>query len=446
MKTDFNLSSLSSLFVPYDKLSADWRTYRKDPERYIHRFISINSRSFRFLGVSASYQVRNYQSGLLLCSTQFIGAAPLLSPITGKPAYDLNVTPMYGENLGQVISLLGEKIDIEYAPMKLLKPLTFRIPVYFSCIQYMKAFSKAIGSKWTKFDVKTEIEKSPNSSTDWGYYALNSFLPDRRFMYANVNSFHSSYHKEWLELISLLQKVIETYGASCPPIMVKSRYESLFSRLQEYLRSHPSQCPNTIPPIDRASDPPVIKELKSAARRFLLQENDCAKSWRIEIAVLFERFVQHVIDEAAKRVGWRSHNNEHYVINNPSGIRWALRYIEPDIVLSKDEKQWIIDAKYKSHMYNRSSKDNDLIKSSFREDYHQVLAYTSFTASKNKQSMIVYPFSSFCCKKVTAKSPITGIMSETLLIGLPFSTESVEDSALKISEILNDYARHDSFI
>ena len=104
MTTEFNLHSLSSLFISYDKLSADWRTYRKDPERYIHRFISINKRSFQFLGVTASYQVRNYQSGLLLCSSQYIGAAPLLSPMTGEPTYDLNVTPMFGENLGHVIT------------------------------------------------------------------------------------------------------------------------------------------------------------------------------------------------------------------------------------------------------------------------------------------------------------------------------------------------------
>lgn len=436
MKTNFNLPSLSSLFIPYEKLSVDWRTYRKDPERYIYRFISINSRSFNFLGVKASYQVRNYQSGLLLTSSKFIGAAPLLSPITGKPAYDLNVTPIYGENIGQVISLLGERIDIEYAPMKLLKPMTFRLPVYFSCLQYMKAFNRAMEIKWTKFDVKTKIENRPNSSTNWDHYIRNNFLPERSLRFANVQNYHTPFHKEWLELNSLLNKVIKTYIAACPPIMVRSRYVALVSRLQEYLRSNPSNYPIMIP-VDRASDPPIIKELKAEAKRYLLQENDGSKAWRIEISVLFERFVQHVIEKASKRAGWSANFNPHYVINNPSGIRWALRYIEPDIILTKDDSQWVIDAKYKSHIYNIASKDVDIIKSSFREDYHQVLAYTAFSNGAAKHAMIVYPFASFHINKLVAKSQLTGTSIETLLIGLPFSTESVEEAALKISTLLN---------
>lgn len=437
MNTEFTLHSLSSIFIPYERLSADWHTYRKEPERYIQRFISINSRSFRFLGVTASYQIRNYQCGLLLSSSQYIGAAPLLSPITGKPAYDLNVTPMYGENIGQVISLLGERLDIEYAPMKLMRPMTFRIPIYFSCIQYMKTFNNAIKTKWTKFDIKTAIENRPNNSTDWGNYARNSFLPGRRFTFANVKSFHSSHHKEWLELTSLLKNVVKSYKASHPPIMVKSQYVSLVSKMQEYIRCNPSEYSVTYP-LDKPSDPPMIKELKAEARRFLLQENDGSKAWRIEIAVLFERFVQHVIDKAAQRGGWHCNFNEHFVISNPSGIHWALRYIEPDIVLSKDSRQWVIDAKYKSHMYNKSSKDIDVIKSSFRDDYHQVLAYTSFSNSNCKQAMIVYPYSSFNCHRLVAKSQLTGISSETLLIGLPFTTGSVENVSKRIAELLNE--------
>lgn len=439
MTTEFNLHSLSSLFISYDKLSADWRTYRKDPERYIHRFISIKKRSFQFLGVTASYQVRNYQSGLLLCSSQYIGAAPLLSPMTGEPTYDLNVTPMFGENLGQVITLLGERIDIEYAPMKLLRPLTFRVPVYFSCIEFMKAFEKAIGCKWTKFSTKLNFENRPTSSTDWCLYAKNSFMPDRHFSYANIKSFHSPIHTEWMELTSLLRTVINTYISSNPPIMVRCRYESLISRLKEYIRTNPSQ-QIMAPPTVVSSDPPVIKNLKAEAYRFISQKSDFAKSWRIEVAALFERFVQHTFEKAARLGGWKWHFNEHFVIKNPSGVRWVLRYIEPDIVLSRDDKQWVIDAKYKSHIYNRSSKDNDSIKSSFREDYHQILAYTSFapSTSSRKQSMIVYPYSTLWINNLTAESPITGVVCETKLIGLPFTTDSLEDTVINISKILNE--------
>ncbi len=438
MIIELSLHSLSSLFIPYEKLSADWKTYNKEPERFIHRFISINKGSFSFLGVEASFQVRNYKSGLLLRSSKYIGATSLRSPITGKPAYDLNVSPMYGGDLGQVITLLGEKIDIEFAPMKLSRPLTFRVPIYFSCIQYMKAFEKAIGCKWTKFDSTVKIESRPTASTDWSDYSKKSIFPNQRLQFANKKSYHSIFHKEWLELTSLLKNVIEAYDASHPPLNVRGKYESLVSRLKNYLRTIPHDSNSITLPTIQAADPPQIKKLKIEARNFIQQENDSSKSWRIEIAVLFERFVQHVIEKAANRGGWHSHQNVHYVIQNPSGIHWALRYIEPDIVLMRDDRQWVIDAKYKSHMYNRTSRETEQIKASFREDYHQVLAYTSFATSQARRSMIVYPYSSLCIETIVARSPLTGVFCETKLVGLPFSSDAIDETINQLSEALSD--------
>lgn len=435
MATEFSIRSLSTLFISYDKLTADWRTYRKDPERYIHRFISINQSSFRFLGVRASYTVINYQSGLLLTTSQYVGAAPLLSPITGTPLYDLNIIPMYGEKLGNIISLLGHRLAIEFSKNKLSKPMTFRVPIYFSCIEYMQIFEEALQQKWTKFDSSPIEESTPNSSTDWGKYAVDSIRPERKLIFTNTRSYHTPYHKEWMELTGLLKTVIETYNASCPPISVRSRYESMVQLLREYTRTHP-YVPPTSAPMDTSSDPPAIKNLKEAARRFLNQRYDSSRAWRIQIAEVFERFVQYIVEEACRRTGWKCICNPRYSINNTSRFNWTLSYIEPDIVISKGDQQCTIDAKYKSHMYNRHSNDTDSLKSSFREDYHQILAYSSFTCSPVRRAFLIYPAGSLQQHSMMARSSFSGVIIDTKLIGIPFTAVTVKETIKYMSELL----------
>ena len=73
---------------------------------------------------------------------------------------------------------------------------------------------------------------------------------------------------------------------------------------------------------------------------------------------------------------------------------WLLRYLEPDIVLKFAETQIIVDAKYKSYLYNKHSK-SDTLRESFRNDLHQLLAYTAFSTEKKKHCVLVAPFSRF---------------------------------------------------
>ena len=436
MIADFTLRSLSSKFISYDKLSADWKTYNKDAEKYIHRFISINKRAFDFLGVTATVSEQEYKKGLLLCSSQYVGAYTLLSPISGKPFYDLNVVPIYNEDIGDIISLLGENLKIEYASGKLLKPLKFKVPIYFACVEYMIAFNEALKQSWTKFDTRTYIENIPSSSTDWVSYAQKSYMPENKLLYANTRSYHTPYHHQWLQLTGLLENVINTYISSNPPVSIRNTCASLIERLREYVRSHPKTDMVGII-TDNPSDPPAIKNLKLCAGKYIEHHYQSQRPWRIEIGTLFERFVQYIVEEAAKRGGWKCRCNEHFVINNPSGIRWMLRYIEPDIILTRDSDQWIIDAKYKSHVYNIASVNNEQLKDVFREDYHQVLAYTSFSTTSRRRSMIIYPSKKLITHRVTVKSRISMVYIDTNIIGLPFTTASIEESIETIAELLN---------
>ena len=113
-----------------------------------------------------------------------------------------------------------------------------------------------------------------------------------------------------------------------------------------------------------------------------------------------------------------------------------LRYLEQDIVLTQGNDQWIIDAKYKSHVYNSRIYNAEQLKETFRGDYHQVLAYTAFATTPNRKSMIVYPSGTFTLQKITARSQISMVTVDTYIIGLPFETTNIQASIQSIADLL----------
>ena len=57
----------------------------------------------------------------------------------------------------------------------------------------------------------------------------------------------------------------------------------------------------------------------------------------------------------------------------------------------KNNLDIVIDAKYKSHIFNSESASQEL-KEEHRRDIHQLLAYTTFTKNKNKIGILCYPY------------------------------------------------------
>ena len=131
------------------------------------------------------------------------------------------------------------------------------------------------------------------------------------------------------------------------------------------------------------ADPIIIKGLKETANRILSHQNSSHYAWRIDFAEFFERYIQFMIADVARSKGARLTKNPKYSVsgNKPD---WSLNYLEPDIVVDRGDVQYIIDAKYKSHMYNLRNHGDDL-KEAFRHDLHQVLAYSSFGKSTRKK-------------------------------------------------------------
>ena len=149
----------------------------------------------------------------------------------------------------------------------------------------------------------------------------------------------------------------------------------------------------------------------------------------------FERYVQYVLKLVAGLKGARLESNKKYRISGEK-TAWTLSHLEPDAVMYKDDIQYIIDAKYKSHMYNVNRMGEEL-KDTFREDFHQVLAYSSFGGNIQKYVMLIYPSEHFISRELYIRSSINGYSAKAYLIGIPLKKSDLEDTKMNLSELIN---------
>ena len=153
-----------------------------------------------------------------------------------------------------------------------------------------------------------------------------------------------------------------------------------------------------------------------------------------ELLAFFECYVQYIFSQLACKRGARIFKNPHFGISGPKPV-WALKCLEPDLVMIKDGKQVIIDVKYKSHMYNCDSNSTEL-HDVFRDDFHQVLAYSSFSSVQQKRAIIAYPYKEFKYYTMTVQSSLNECETKVFLVGLPISKAAIIDAVNLLNKIL----------
>ena len=77
-----------------------------------------------------------------------------------------------------------------------------------------------------------------------------------------------------------------------------------------------------------------------------------------------------------------------------------------------------------------------ILKEAFREDLHQILAYSSFDTSKYKSSILIYPCDKLKILKLDAINNIKDIHNYIYLIGIPFTTVGYNNLVKQLSEVL----------
>ena len=76
------------------------------------------------------------------------------------------------------------------------------------------------------------------------------------------------------------------------------------------------------------------------------------------------------------------------------------------------------------------------IEETFREDFHQVLAYSSFCGNKQKHVMLIYPSDHFVYRELDVMSGINDYSAKAYLVGIPLKKSDLEETKINLSNII----------
>lgn len=420
--------SLSGLF-----LAKRW--FKNSDRRYLaeslQKFVDYSKDLFDFLGVVPHIEGSGKDVSLSFKSDRFIGAIPLRSPDTGKQIGDFVVRPRYTSVTDQfleyveIVSLLESEIAPEFKhSIPLLSHNSLKPPVYLEAMKFVKLLEEAVRINWRKFQTTTKLYRYPKSQVNWKKYVEKEFDPTKRLLFPCHNNILSKLHSEFFELKYVYSIAKSEINSVKTPQHIKYQFQDVFVYLDSFLYDF-SEKPTTELHI-HYSDPVIIKELKNQGNKFLKGNIEEITAWRIDFSLLFERYVQYLFGQISLEIGATQLNN--YKIRQYSGVKppWSLSYLEPDIVLMKNELEIIVDAKYKSHLFNLRGTTEEL-KEEHRKDLHQLLAYTTFTRSENKIGILCYPYSQQYLSESNYFSSFSKVGSKILLVGVPMKKSMIND-------------------
>lgn len=429
------LHTLDSFLFSYVDLNKAWGCDKRYGMDALQRFLFINQRALDFLNIKATIEVVGNNPNLRLTTSQYAGSIPTLSPRDGKPCGDICIGGRFGEDFSELLSVIDDTLLPTYDDS--LPPLTSSLlepPLYFECCNFIDQWLNVERAHWHKFDVIERIENSPSSGTRWDAYAQKSYDPDNLLCFPNRNNKLRPFHKEFCQMLAVLYLCFREIKKSQTPMRSRIAYSNKIARLQaKYRESLSIPYPHEF--VIHMSDPLAVKEAKKLANIIVQNKRTNKRAWRIDYSEFFERYVQYLFISVSKNNMSKAICNPHYSIfgHRPT---WALHYLEPDIVLQKDYVQYVIDAKYKSHMFNWNDTSTDL-KDTFRRDLHQVLAYSAFNSMTTKKALLIYPFNDFTYHKMQITSPLTHSYADIFLVGIPMVKGKIDEVKDKLCEIVN---------
>ncbi len=372
----------------------DKKVDRRYPESAIQKFLLLNKEMLSFLGIEVKINGSGRDLSIQFISSNYIGAIPIRMPYDGIARKDFYVKPKFKNevdpfsDLTQLLSKLEYSVLPEHAANEqLILPLQLRPPTYYEAAKYIDFFEAAFNYKWVKFDVVSKTHHYPKANTNWEKYSMASSNPEKTFEYESRDNVLTINHREWQELTYVFNLSKDIITQNRVPILIRDKYTRRINSISKRNSFVPSKQVETIPL--RSTDPYCIQEVKKQANVILQKESTSYMAWRIDMAELFERYVQHVVSKSIKGLSGTVLLNKK--IHGKGSIpSWGLHYLEPDMIIKFNENIFMADAKYKAHYYSVAQK-SDMLKETHRADLHQLLAYCSFSPQANKLGILFYP-------------------------------------------------------
>ncbi len=405
-----------------------------------NKLLEYNSDYFSFLGLNYQMEGSDSKASLVFSSSRYIGCIPIRShgkyPLLG----DVVVWPQYNksnsyEDLINIITCLDIPSEIETINSPPLKSgKSFSPPMYYEAIKFIKILSELSNFSWRKFKSEEINVNAPQGNVNWSKYALTEYNPNRRLIFPIKKNVINEFHEEYGQLKYIYEICKNEILSFRTPISSKIPLQGHFSLLDNKLYFHKSININRSFKVN-SYDHPTVKSAKLQANVIIERNFSLSQAWRLDISLVFERWVQYLFSEVGKRIGGVIMRNYKYYIQGNSRAVWDLKYLEPDLIFKAGNIEVVVDAKYKSHLFNRDSQSEKL-KDDYRADLHQLLAYSAFQAANIKHAFLVYPYSGFTYFENSYQA--ASISNVKLFkLGIPFSFNEKERTIEELSKLIS---------
>lgn len=416
-------------------------------ESAVQKFLLLNKKMFSFAGISLEMNGTGSDLSIRFRTTGYIGAIPIKMPYDGIAHKDFQIIPRFDNSdhvfsdLTQLLSKLEYSISPEYADGEALSlPIQLRPPMYYEAAKYIDLFEAAQKQHWVKFEVVKGIHHFPKSNTDWSKHSRTSSDPIKALNYPSSDSILSANHCEWQELIYVFDIAKSIILQQNVPESIRYKYRSRIIALQKKNASIKSRATNFI--TTHASDTHTIKEVKHQANTLLQKGTTSCVAWRIDMAKLFERYAQYVVETSLRGFDGTVISNSK-IQGRGQIAQWGLKYLEPDMMVKCGTSYFMADAKYKAHYY-AFGQNSEILKETHRADLHQLLAYCSFLPEKNKTGVLFYPSNRPSCRKINYLEQLGGINNTVYLYGIPFGINGIDVSANAVRQLFVNAAMLES--
>ena len=255
------------------------------------------------------------------------------------------------------------------------------------------------------------------------------FKVENRLKFPTRKNILSEFHDEYSNIRFVFDICKKELLSSNTPQRIKNVLRPRLSIIEEKLYLHKPKPTKNI--LIRSFDSPTVKTCKVQANKILNFNLVDSTAWRVDFSDVFEKFIQYIFKAVAKETGGKLFSNFRFPSKTSKYYSWELKHIEPDAIYQKEGILVFIDAKYKSHLYNKFN-NSEKLKDDHRHDLHQIMAYSSFSKTNHKFGFLCYPSDKLEIKKINYKNEINDITNTNFVLGIPIKT-SVVDEAKKMS-------------
>lgn len=411
---------------------------RRESFKIFNIFIQNNIKNLDFLGINCNLEGHEKEGSISFESSQYVGAIPMMSSKNIQIG-DFCVTPRFAntkkfEEYTELMNLLEHSIEYEIMDSAPLKSEFMKPPLYLECMKFINLFDLVLKSNWRMFDNVNSIENLPIGEVDWKKYYLNEYKIENRLRFPCKKNILNIFHNELAKLkyvFLICQK--EILSTNTPSKIRNSLSDKLHVMGKKLHKLQPITVDKLVV---KASDKQAIKTTKVQANKILNSHATKGVAWRVDFNKVFEKFVEYLFKKTMNIVGGSMHENRTIYSQNPFN-KLSLSHLEPDIILEKNQILFFVDAKYKSHFFNKSNLTASL-KDEIRKDQHQVMAYSSFSKSKDKFCFLCYPSAEVNYEKNRYINNINGTETHLYSIGIPLSLKEMNKTISFLSFITNE--------